>query len=244
MACSLRSVFCATRAWLALYSLLCIAACEREARPAAQTLQTRAAAATDPQRTRPSGTSEARAPLVVFLGDSLAAGLDLPADQAFPAVLEASLRASTTPFRLANAGVSGDTSAGGLRRLDWLLKQKPKVVVIELGANDGMRGHPLDALASNLRAIVARVRAASAVPLLLGMRVPTSLGAPYSEAFAALYPALAKELDVAFVPELLAGVGGVPELNLADGIHPTAEGHRRLADNVRPALIRLLAAAP
>lgn len=235
MTCSLRSVFCATRARVALTSLLCIAACEREARPVAQTLQTRTSPATP-------HASAARAPLVVFLGDSLAAGFDLPSDQAFPAVLEASLRGTATPFRLANAGVSGDTSAGGLRRLDWLLKQKPRVVVIELGANDGLRGQPLDALANNLRAIVARVRAANAVPLLLGMRVPTSLGTPYSEAFAALYPALAEELDVPFVPELLAGVGGVPNLNLPDGIHPTAEGHRRLADNVRPALIRLLAA--
>jgi acyl-CoA thioesterase-1 len=135
-----------------------------------------------------------------------------------------------------NAGVSGDTSAGGLRRLAWLLKQKPDVVVVELGANDGLRGQPLAGVEANLRDIVARSRAAGARVLLVGLRVPPSLGGDYARDFAAIYPRLARELDVPLVPFLLEGVAGDPDLNLPDGIHPNAEGQRRVAELMLPHL--------
>lgn len=182
----------------------------------------------------------AEAPLVVFLGDSLAAGLHLSADEAFPAVLQRELAGEGHPFRLVNAGVSGDTSAGGLRRVDWVLKRRPDVVVVELGYNDGLRGQPAADLESNLRGIVERCRAAGAKVLLLGALLPPNLGPDYVKAFDAVYPRLAGELDLAFVPYFLEGVGGVPELNLEDGMHPTAEGHRRVAERIEPALREVL----
>ncbi len=183
-------------------------------------------------------------PVVVFLGDSLTAGLGLSAEEAWPTLLTEQLAEAGTPIRAVNAGVSGDTSAGGLRRLDWLLRQRPDVVVVELGANDGLRGQPLAGVESNLRAIVERSRAAGARVLLLGLRVPPSLGGDYAGEFAALYPRLARELDVPLVPFLLAGVAGDPDLNLPDGIHPNAEGQRRVAAVVRPHLERVLATPP
>lgn len=182
----------------------------------------------------------ADAPLVAVLGDSVAAGLHLAAGEAFPAVLQRELADAGSPFRLVNAGVSGDTTAGGLRRVDWLLGQEPDVVVIELGNNDGLRGQPAAAIEANLRAIVERCREAGAAVLLLGVRLPPSLGRTYVEEVEAVYPRLAEELGLAFVPSFLEGVGGVPELNLPDGIHPTAEGHRRVASRVGPALRDLL----
>ena len=185
--------------------------------------------------TEPAGRP-ADLPRVVFLGDSLTAGLGVDAEQAFPAVLGEMLAAEGTPIAVVNAGVSGDTTAGGLRRLDWLLRQKPDVVVVGLGANDGLRGLKLDASEQNLREIVKKSRAAGASVLLLGMLIPPNYGPEYVSSFRELYPKLAKELDVALVPFLLEGVGGERTLNQADGIHPTAEGHRKLADNVLPHL--------
>ena len=179
-------------------------------------------------------TSEAEQ--ITALVDSLTAGLHLAADLAYPAVLQRRLAAEGLPFRLLNAGVSGDTSAGGRSRVDWLLKQEPDVVVVGLGGNDGLRGLPLGTLEENLRAILSRLRDAGVPVVLLGQRIPPSYGADYAEGFAAIYPRLAAEYDVAFVPFLLAGVGGDPELNLPDGIHPNARGHERVADNVAPAL--------
>jgi acyl-CoA thioesterase-1 len=178
----------------------------------------------------------ADAPLVAVLGDSLAAGLHLAAEQAFPAVLQRNLAAVGLPFRLVNAGVSGDTSAGGLRRIDWILQQKPAVLVVELGGNDGLRGQDVAGVEANLRAIVQRAQAAGARVVLLGVQVPTSLGAEYGARFAAVYPRIASELGVAFVPGFLDGVGGVPEMLLEDGLHPTPAGHRRLAQNIAPTL--------
>jgi acyl-CoA thioesterase-1 len=182
----------------------------------------------------------ADAPLVVFLGDSISAGLHLSANEAFPAVVQRELFDRGVPFRLVNAGVSGDTSAGGLRRVDWILQQQPDVVVVELGGNDGLRGQPPEAVEENLRGIVERARAAGAEVLLLGVRLPPNLGPDYVADFEAVYPRLAEELELAFVPHFLDGVGGVPEMNLDDGLHPTPEGHRRIAERVAPALGGLL----
>ena len=188
----------------------------------------------------PVAAPESSAPKVAFLGDSISAGLHLPADEAFPAVLAAQLRAEGVPIQLLNAGVSGDTTAGGLRRVDWLLKQGPAVVVVELGANDGLRGVPLQSIEGNLRAILTRVQEAGATALLLGMRLPPSYGAEYASGFDAIYPRLAAELGIALVPFFMRGVAGNPALNLQDGLHPTTEGHRRLADNVLADLRKLI----
>lgn len=178
----------------------------------------------------------AELPKVVFLGDSISAGLHLPASEAFPALLETRMRGGDSAFSLLNAGVSGDTTAGGLRRADWVLKQAPDIVVIELGANDGLRGVDLETIEANLRAIVAKVTESGAAPLLLGMRLPPSYGHRYADGFAAIYPRIAEELSVPLVPFFMREVAGVPEMNLKDGLHPTAEGHQRLAEAVAPAL--------
>ena len=179
-------------------------------------------------------------PLVIFLGDSIAAGIHLPKDRAFPAELQRRLAAKERPFRLVNAGVSGDTTAGGRSRLDWLLGQKPAIVVIELGANDGFRGVPASTVEGNLRDIVVRVKAAGAKPLLLGMRIPPNYGRDYVAEFEGTYARVAKETGCAFVPFFMKGVAGKPDLNLPDGIHPTAEGHLLLAENVEDPLRELL----
>jgi acyl-CoA thioesterase-1 len=180
----------------------------------------------------------------VFLGDSISAGAHLDGDQSFPVVVQRKLAAQGVALQLTNAGVTGDTSAGGLRRVDWILSQNPSVVVVELGANDGLRGVAPAAIEQNLRGILTKIKARGAKPLLLGMRLPPSIGADYARDFEAIYPRLAGELGVPFVPFFMEGVAGVPELNLPDGLHPTAEGHARIADKVAGALRPLLAPAP
>lgn len=184
---------------------------------------------------------ESRPPVVVFLGDSLTAGLGLPAADAYPAILGQRLAAQGKPIRVVNAGVSGDTTAGGLRRLDWLLRQKPDVMVVGLGANDALRGADPADIERNLREIVKRSRAAGARVLLLGMKIPPNYGPDYTVRFSALYPRIARDLNVPLVPFLLEGVGGNPELNQADGIHPTAIGQGKVAENVYPYLKDVLA---
>jgi acyl-CoA thioesterase-1 len=188
----------------------------------------------------PAEDAIAEGPLVVFLGDSLAAGLHLDGDEAFPALIQRRLAAEGVPFRLINAGVSGDTTAGGLRRIAWLLKQDPDSVVVELGGNDGLRGIDVETIEANLRGILAAVREAGARAWLLGGCLPGNYGPDYRGAFEAVYETVAREEDVPFVPCFLEGVGGVPALNLPDGIHPTAEGHERLADKLAPLLRELL----
>jgi acyl-CoA thioesterase-1 len=185
-------------------------------------------------------TRAAKLPRVVFLGDSLTAGLGVDQEQAVPAVVGQMLEAEGRPVVVVNAGVSGDTTAGGLRRLDWLLRQKPDVVVVGLGANDGLRGLKLEASEQNLRDIVAKSRDAGARVLVLGMLIPPNYGPEYASQFRELYPRLAKELKVGLVPFLLEGVGGEPRLNQPDGIHPTPEGHRLVAQNVLPHLRPLI----
>ena len=142
-------------------------------------------------------------------------------------------------MQIVNAGVSGDTSAGGLARVDWLLSLHPEVLVVALGANDGLRGQPVAAIEANLRQIVRRARAAGARVVLAGMKMPPNYGPDYTRDFAALYARLARELELPFIPFLLEGVAADPPLNQADGIHPTAEGQRKIADLVAPVLLRL-----
>lgn len=185
---------------------------------------------------------------LLVLGDSLAAGFGVDPEEAYPARLEQMARAAGLPVTVVNGGVSGDTTAGGLRRLNWLLRQPPDVLLVALGGNDGLRGLPPAATRSNLLAIVAaaRARTPGVRVVLAGMQMPPNLGDAYTREFRELFPAVAQEAGVALVPHLLEGVGGRPEMNLPDGIHPTPAGHAVIASNVWPALapeLRLAVAA-
>ena len=193
-----------------------------------------------PSTSPPPSPSQEEAPssqlTAVFLGDSLTAGYGLTEEEAFPALLGEKLDQAGLPMRIVNAGESGATSAGGLARLDWILRQEPALIVVGLGGNDGLRGLDLDAMESNLRAIVERSRESGARVLLLGMMIPPNMGPEYSAGFQQVYPRVAQDLEVPFVPFLLEGVAGDPALNLPDGIHPNSEGQRLLAENVWPYL--------
>jgi acyl-CoA thioesterase-1 len=184
------------------------------------------------------------APAIVFLGTSLTAGYGLSEDQAYPALIQQKLDSAGHPFRVVNAGVRGETSAGGRRRLDWLLRQPVAALVLELGANDGLRGQDIDSMRANLRAIIERTRAAhpDAAILIAGMESPPNMGDAYTTQFRAVFPDLARETGAVLIPFLLEGVAGERELNQTDGIHPTAEGQRIVAATVwrylKPALGR------
>lgn len=173
---------------------------------------------------------------VLFYGDSLSAGYGLedPAGLSFPGLIQAKITEAGLPYRVVNAGLSGETTSGGLRRIDWILRQPVDVFVLELGGNDGLRGLPVATSRANLIAIIERVRAKNpAVKVLLaGMQMPTSMGPDYTAAFAAMFPQIADEQKVALIPFLLEDVGGIPSMNLPDGIHPNPEGHRRVAETV------------
>jgi len=182
----------------------------------------------------PAASVDAETPVVVFLGTSLTAGYGLEEDQAFPALIQERIDEAALDYRVINAGVSGDTSAGGLRRLAWLLRLPVSVLVVELGANDMLRGQGIDQLRSNLEAIFDQtaVDHPNARFVVAGMRAAPNLGRDYGDAFDAVYPALAERYDAAFVPFLLEDVAARRGLNQADGIHPTAEGHALIAQRV------------
>jgi len=179
---------------------------------------------------------------IVFLGDSLTAGYSLPIDQSYPSLIQAKIDQSGLSYRVLNSGISGDTTAGGLRRLDWILRQPVDTLVIALGANDGLRGLPLEEVESNIVKMIEKVRTASPDTrvLLAGINLPLNMGDEYRAAFEAIYPRVAARHQLPLLPFMLEGVAGVPELNLPDGIHPTAEGHRIIADHmwrfIRPLL--------
>ena len=178
--------------------------------------------------------------VVVAVGDSLTAGFGVAADEAFPARLEARLRDEGYAYRVVNAGVSGDTTAGGLRRVDWVLRASPEVVIVALGANDGLRGQDPKMTRANLEEIVTRLQDAGARVLLAGMRLPPNYGDEYTKEFEAVFPAVARRAKVGLMPFLLDGVAGIPRLNQADGIHPTAAGQQVIADHLWPYLRPLL----
>ena len=182
----------------------------------------------------------AEEPVVVAFGDSLTAGLGVSPAEAYPALLEARLRKEGYAYRVVNAGVSGDTTAGGLRRVDWALRLKPAVVIVELGANDALRGQDLGGVRANLDTIVARFKASGARVLVAGMRVPTNYGAQYGAGFERLFAEVAAKHKAAFMPFFLDGVAADARLNQADGIHPTAAGYRIIADRLWPYLRPLL----
>ncbi len=179
---------------------------------------------------------------VLVLGDSLAAGLGVEREEAFPAVVQELAKKDGKEIEVINGGVSGDTSAGGLRRIGWLLNRPVDVLLLELGANDGLRGIAPESTASNLQGIIdaARKKYPEVRVVVAGMKMPPNLGEEYGAKFEAVFPALAKKNDAELVPFLLEGVGGVPEFNQGDRIHPNAEGHRILAGNVWVVLKKVL----
>lgn len=181
----------------------------------------------------PSGRGE-DAGVILFFGNSLTAGYQLEPSQAFPALIQKKIDALAWNFRAVNAGLSGDTSSDGLRRIDWVLRSRVDVLFLELGANDALRGIPLDLTALNLQAIIDKVRKKNPEVriLIAGMQVPPILGKEYTERFRLIFPELAESNEAELIPFLLEGVAGEIDLNLADGIHPTSEGHEILAENV------------
>ncbi len=184
-----------------------------------------------------------QARVILFVGTSLTAGygLDDP-EQAHPGLIQRRLEAEGLRYRVVNAGVSGETSAGALRRIEWLLRQPVAVLVLETGANDGLRGHDPDALRANIREILGLAKGRRPQPklVLIGMKALTNYGPDYGWRFESVYPDLARETGATLVPFLLEGVAGVPRFNQADGLHPTAEGQQKMADTVWAALRPLL----
>jgi len=195
------------------------------------------ALAADPQKS----DAEDR-PRILAFGDSLTAGLGVAAEEAYPAQLQRRLDQAGLRYRVINAGVSGDTTAGGLRRVAWALTSKPQIVIVELGGNDGLRGLSLEQTTRNLEEIIERFQQASVKVVLAGMKLPPNYGKAYTTGFEAIYPALAKKYNLPLIPFFLDRVAGVASLNQADGIHPTAEGYRLIVDQVlgilRPMLER------
>lgn len=171
---------------------------------------------------------------LVFLGDSLTAGYGIAPEQAYPALIEAQIAEQDWPIEIHNAGLSGETTAGGKRRLKWLQRRPIDILVVALGGNDGLRGIDTEASKGNLADLIdaARAHNPGIRIVLAGMQMPPNMGDTYTAAFRAMYPQLAKEKDVALIPFLLEDVGGVPEMNLPDGIHPNPEGHQRIAQEV------------
>ena len=179
---------------------------------------------------------------ILFFGDSLTAGYGLSTEEAFPSLIEKELNSNSKKVIVTNAGLSGETSAGGLARIDWVLRQPVDIFVLELGANDGLRGLPLDQTRKNLQAIINKVKAKNpnVSIVLAGMMVPPNMGKQYSDEFKNIYPDLATKNHATLIPFLLTGVGGNEKLNQADGIHPNAEGHRIVAKNISTILNKLI----
>jgi len=189
------------------------------------------------------GAAEPEAPVIVALGDSLTAGLGLPQDQTFPAQLEAALKARGIEARVVNAGVSGDTAAAGLARLDWALTEDASAVIIELGANDALQGLPPEGTKDALAAIVEKVQAKGLPILLAGMEAPRNLGKDYSEAFGAIYPDLATRYGLILYPFFLDGAALNDGLMQRDGLHPNAKGVAAIVEKILPKVEELLAQA-
>jgi acyl-CoA thioesterase I len=182
----------------------------------------------------PTSPAELSRQTILVLGNSIAAGLGVEPEESFPARLQQFIDSTGLSFEVVNAGVSGETTAGGLGRIDWLLRQRVDVLILELGGNDGLRGTLPEATRANLVAIIERTRARypEADIVLAGMQMPPNLGQIYTVRFQEIFPEIASEYETHLVPFLLEGVGGVPSLNQPDGIHPTPEGHRIVAATV------------
>ena len=225
--------------WLAAVLALTVSGCAprgdgRELSRASKEPARRATAAAPakPVEAPAAKAATAARPRIAVLGDSLTAGLGVAKAASYPSLLQEKLDAAGLDFEVVNAGVSGDTSAGGLARLDWALDGDVRVLIVALGGNDGLRGLPPAELQANLAQIIERAQARGITVILAGMEAPPNYGRDYIVAFHTIYPALAAKYRVALVPFLLQGVGGIADLNQADGIHPTAAGGRIVADNV------------
>jgi acyl-CoA thioesterase-1 len=179
---------------------------------------------------------------ILFFGNSLTAGYGIDPEESFAGRIQTRLDSLKKEFRVINGGLSGETTAGGLSRLDWFLEEEPYLFVLELGGNDGLRGIALTETKKNLLAIVDKVQAKypNTKIILAGMQIPPNMGQEYTEEFKAIYPAVAKEKDIELIPFLLEGVAGNPDLNLPDGIHPTAEGHRLVMETLWPYISKAL----
>jgi acyl-CoA thioesterase-1 len=179
---------------------------------------------------------------ILFFGNSLTAGYGIDPEESFAGRIQTRLDSLKKEFRVINGGLSGETTAGGLSRLDWFLEEEPYLFVLELGGNDGLRGIALTETKKNLLAIVDKVQAKypNTKIILAGMQIPPNMGQEYTEEFKAIYPAVAKEKNIELIPFLLEGVAGNPDLNLPDGIHPTAEGHRLVMETLWPYISKAL----
>ena len=189
---------------------------------------------------RPKRPVSAERPRIVAFGNSLTAGLGVPPDQSYPAHLQRALNIAGYGYRVVNAGVSGDTTAGGVRRVSWVLNSTPTIVILELGGNDGLRGLSLHETQANLERIVQQLQRASVTVVLAGMKLPPNYGQDYTAGFEALYQAVATQYHLTRIPFFLDGVAGSSSLNQADGIHPTGEGYRLIVEKVFPTLEPLL----
>ncbi len=180
--------------------------------------------------------------VILFFGDSLTAGYGLSTEEAFPALIEKELNKSNKKVKVVNAGLSGETSAGGLSRIDWILRQPVDVFVLELGANDGLRGLPIEQTRKNLQSIIEKVKTKypDCKIVLAGMMVPPNMGKQYTDEFKSIYPELAKNNKATLIPFILEGVGGIEKLNQADGIHPNVEGHKIIANNLKKVFEKLI----
>lgn len=223
-------------AWLAILAAV-IAGCDQSP-PLSQSVPAQSA----PTSSR-SGTGQGEGVIVAF-GDSLTAGLGVTPQEAYPAQLEKLLHAKGYPYRVVNAGVSGDTTAGGLRRLDWVIKSRPDIVIIELGANDGLRGITLGEIRTNLSQMIGRIQAAGIHVILAGMKIPPNYGPQYILGFSNIFSELAREYKIPLIPFFLEGVAARADLNQDDGLHPTREGYQHVVDNVLPVLLPLLSPHP
>ena len=219
------------RTLVLIFILATVSSCAREPEPISTS---------SPAANKPAATNVPSKPRIVFLGDSLTAGLGLPSDQSYPYLIGKKLKESGYDYEIVNAGVSGDTSAGGVRRLDWSLEGDVRALVVALGANDGLRGLPTDEMKKNLELVLDRAKARNIPVVLAGMEAPPNNGPEYTREFRKVYADLANEYDVRFVPFLLLGVAGNPSLNQGDGIHPNARGAEIVADLVWPELEALL----
>jgi acyl-CoA thioesterase I len=223
---------------LAAAGLVVAIGCSGASDPAADS---RPAARVEPAAEAPAAShAPSGRPRIVFLGDSLTAGYGLPSHEAVPSLIQARLDAGGYQYEVVNAGVSGDTSAGGLSRLDWSLQGDVDVLVVELGANDGLRGLPAAAMRRNLGEIITRAKARGIRVLLTGMEAPPNYGPAYTSEYRQVFADLAREHQVAFIPFFLEGVAGIPDLNVADGIHPNPAGARIVESTVWRALEPLL----
>ncbi len=195
-----------------------------------------------PRASKDSAATGDNAKTILFFGNSLTAGYGLTPSEAFPNLIQHRIDSLNLPYKVINAGVSGETSAGGNSRIDWILRQPIDVFVLELGANDGLRGIPLSETRKNLQSIIGKVKAKypDARMLIAGMQIPPNMGKKYTTEFRDIFPALAEQNGGTLIPFLLEGVGGEENLNQEDGIHPTAEGHKKVADNVWKELAKVL----